>query len=91
MLTKTVLYVLPDGACKLIEVAFSWQHGDPLPPDALERYFPNVADAMSELAARGRAAQRVHVERPEKPAASKASHVPPEQPSALESRDGNSA
>jgi hypothetical protein len=67
MLTKTVLYALPDGACKLVEVAFSWQQGDPVPGDALERHFPNVADALSELAARGRSAQRVHVDKPGKP------------------------
>lgn len=90
MLTKTVLYALPDGACKLVEVAFNWQHGDPLPAGALERYFPNVEDAMSELAARGRAAQRVHVEKPEKkPQAGKPAGSEP--PSALESRDSNPA
>ncbi len=91
MLTKTVLYALPDGACKLVEVAFSWQHGDPLPPDALERYFPNVADAMSDLAARGRSAQRVHVDKPEKKPAPPPQPATPDPPSALEARDGNPA
>lgn len=69
MLTKTVLCPQPDGSCKLIEVEFSWQHGDPLPEHALETYFPNVADAMSEMAGRGRNSARVHVPKPERSSA----------------------
>jgi hypothetical protein len=91
MLTKTVLYALPGGACKLVEVAFNWQHGDPLPPDALERYFPNVTDALSELAARGRLAQRVHVEKPAMPEKPPTTEPPPGAASAIDANNSNPA
>lgn len=66
MLTKTVLYATPSGDVKLVEVPFSWHHGEPLPADALEQKFATVVEALSALAERGRAQQRVHVPQPER-------------------------
>ena len=65
MLTKTVLCAAPGGEYKLVEVPFTWQHGDPLPANAVEQRFSSAVDALSELAARGRQQARVHVPTPE--------------------------
>ena len=64
MLTKTVLCADAAGACRLIEVPFKWEHGDPLPAGAIEQWFPTAAAALTEMTARGRAANRVHVASP---------------------------
>jgi hypothetical protein len=64
MLTKTVLCAAAGGECKLIEVPFTWRHGEPIPADALERQFPSAGEALSELAARGRLQARVHIDKP---------------------------
>jgi hypothetical protein len=70
VLTKTVLCAEDVGACRLVEVPFTWEHGDPLPQGAAEQWFPTPAAALSAMAARGRNATRVHVEGPpRKPAA----------------------
>jgi hypothetical protein len=54
MLPKAVLCAGHNGATKLVEVPFSWQHGDPLPPGALEYSYPTAAEALATLANRGR-------------------------------------
>ena len=64
MLTKTVLYVLMDGACQLAEVPFNWHHGESLPVDAVIQHFANATEAMAELSLRGKLAQRVHLDAP---------------------------
>jgi hypothetical protein len=66
VLTKIVLYATSGGAVKLVEVPFSWQHGEPLPMDAFEQRFSSAVEALQALADRGRAQQRVHVPQPEK-------------------------
>lgn len=66
MLTKTVLYATASGEVMLVEVPFSWHHGEPLPPGGLEQRFKTAEEALQELAARGRAQNRVHVPMPEK-------------------------
>lgn len=69
MLTKTVLCATTDGACKLVDVPFSWKHGEPLPANAIEQRFSSPTDALMELAARGRQQARVHIPKPERKAA----------------------
>jgi len=66
MLTKTVLCAARGGAVKLVEVPFSWHHGEPLPADAMAQFFPTAGEALSELAARGRQQNRVHVPKPQR-------------------------
>ncbi len=65
MLTKTVLRAGPAGIYNLVEVPFDWRPGDAVPDDASQESFASAAAAMSELADRGRKAQRVHVPMPE--------------------------
>ena len=54
MLTKAVLCAGDNGAFKLVEVPFSWQPGEPIPPGATEYSFPTAAEALAALANRGR-------------------------------------
>lgn len=67
MLTKTVLCAAPAGECKLVEVPFTWQRGEPLPANAFEQRFSSAVDALSELSSRGRRHARVHIPKPERP------------------------
>ena len=67
MLTKTVLCAAAGGECKLVEVPFTWQHGEPLPANAFEQRFSSAVDALSELSTRGRLHARVHIPKPERP------------------------
>jgi hypothetical protein len=66
MLTKTVVRAQPDGACKLVEVPFSWQHGDPLPVDSIQEPFASVRAALSALAERGRRQNGTLLHQPER-------------------------
>lgn len=66
MLTKLVLSATPNGACKLVEVPFSWRQGEPLPRNAFELTFPSGGEALRALAERGRKQNRIHVPRPER-------------------------
>jgi hypothetical protein len=68
VLTKLVLSATPNGACKLIEVPFSWRQGDALPVDAFELKFPSPVEALKALAERGRKQNRIHVTKPERKA-----------------------
>jgi hypothetical protein len=79
VLTKTVLYATAGGDVKLVEVPFEWQHGEPLPLDALEQRFPTAIEALHALSARGRAQQRVHVPQPERKPKENAATPPAEQ------------
>jgi hypothetical protein len=83
VLTKLVLSATPNGACKLIEVPFSWRQGDALPLDAFELTFPSGGEALKALAERGRKQNRVHVIKPER----KAKH--PEKPPVPEPENSN--
>jgi hypothetical protein len=76
---KTVLCATPGGACKLIEVPFDWRPGDAVPPGSEELHFDSVAEALSELAARGRNAARVHIPKPERPPPASGSDTPNER------------
>lgn len=86
MLTKTVLCADTGGECKLVEVPFTWRQGEPIPADALEHRFTSAADALSELAARGRRQARVHIDKPARcvpptMASRTDAATPPEEPS----------
>jgi hypothetical protein len=65
VITKTVLCPIVGGACKLVEVPFNWRPGETLPAGIEGEHFPSVAEALAELAGRGRAASRFHIPKPE--------------------------
>jgi hypothetical protein len=64
MLTRAVLCADTDGVLKLAEVPFSWQRGDPLPPDAIVCSFQTPAEALAMLANRGRMQAGITVPEP---------------------------
>lgn len=66
MLKKTVLCAA-EGGYKLIEVEFGWRPGDAVPRGSAEMSFDTAAEAMTELARRGRTSTRVHLDSPETP------------------------
>lgn len=68
MLTKTVLLPAEGGGCKLADVPFSWQHGDPLPERATQYVFPTALEALIAMADRGRLQNAAHVPNPRKSA-----------------------
>lgn len=74
---------------KLVEIPFSWQHGESLPGDALEQRFATADEALQALAARGRAQNRVHVPSPEKK--SKEGAAAPRAKSIFDDLDGTPA
>jgi hypothetical protein len=65
MLTRAVLCADTDGVFTLVEVPFSWQRGDPLPPGTIVSSFQTAAEALATLANRGRMQARVTVPKPE--------------------------